>query len=116
MESFATPYPVFFLDDDGETKPCGVIGVHSVLTFKRFQALMSQKTNLPANQLSAVFVCRRTVRLHDAASAIGNPGCLAGRSRLRACAGPRRGLRLARPDTAACSRRSATWISARSCL
>jgi hypothetical protein len=32
------------------------------LTFKRFQALMSQKTNLPANQLSAVFVCRRMVR------------------------------------------------------
>lgn len=62
MESFATPYPLYFQDDDGETKSLGVIGVHSVLTFKRFQALMSQKTNLPANQLSAVFVCRRMVR------------------------------------------------------
>ena len=39
----------------------GYIGIHSVLTYKRFQSLMSQKTGLPANQLSAVFVCRRTV-------------------------------------------------------
>lgn len=62
MEAFATPYPIYFQDDDGEAKPCGHIGVHSVLTFKRFQAIMSQKTNLPANQLSAVFVCRRMVR------------------------------------------------------
>lgn len=62
MEAFATPYPVYFQDEDGEPKPCGHIGVHSVLTFKRFQAIMSQKTNLPANQLSAVFVCRRMVR------------------------------------------------------
>ena len=63
MESFATPFPVYF--DDGESsepKPMGVIGVHSVLSFKRFQALMSQKINLPAGQLTAVFVCRRAVR------------------------------------------------------
>ena len=62
MESFATPYPLYFQDDDGETKSLGVIGVHSVLTFKRFQALISQKTNLLPNQFSAVFVCRKTVR------------------------------------------------------
>ena len=63
MESFATPFPVLF--DDGETaepKQMGAIGVHSVLSFKRFQALMSQKINLPASQLTAVFVCRRAVR------------------------------------------------------
>lgn len=43
-------------------QPCGHIGVHSVLSFKRFQALISQKTNLLPNQFSAVFVCRKTVR------------------------------------------------------
>ena len=43
-------------------QPCGHIGVHSVLSFKRFQALISQKTGLAAAALSAVFVCKRTVR------------------------------------------------------
>jgi hypothetical protein len=63
MESFATPYALFFDDGDGgEPRAMGHIGVHSVLTYRRFQALMSQKVNLAANQLSAVFVCRRTVR------------------------------------------------------
>ncbi|KAK3243373.1 hypothetical protein CYMTET_44149 [Cymbomonas tetramitiformis] len=60
MESFATPYPVIFFDGETE-RDAGCIGVHSVLTFKRFQSLMSQKTGLSVNQLSAVFVCRRTV-------------------------------------------------------
>eukprot|EP00240_Pyramimonas_obovata_P014997 CAMPEP_0118926228 /NCGR_PEP_ID=MMETSP1169-20130426/3971_1 /TAXON_ID=36882 /ORGANISM="Pyramimonas obovata, Strain CCMP722" /LENGTH=223 /DNA_ID=CAMNT_0006867737 /DNA_START=126 /DNA_END=793 /DNA_ORIENTATION=- len=60
MESFATPYPVFFYDGETE-REVGYIGVHSVLTYKRFQSLMSQKISLPVNQLSAVFVCRRTV-------------------------------------------------------
>mmetsp|Transcript_30318 Transcript_30318/g.57140 ORF Transcript_30318/g.57140 Transcript_30318/m.57140 type:complete len:505 (-) Transcript_30318:885-2399(-) len=64
MESFATPYPVVFYDGETE-KEVGCIGVHSVLTFKRFQSLMSQKTGLPVNQLSAVFVCRRTVNETD---------------------------------------------------
>lgn len=59
MESFATPYPVIFHDGEREHDK-GQIGVHSVLTFKRFQSLLSQKVGLPANQLSAVFVCRRT--------------------------------------------------------
>ncbi|KAH7437246.1 hypothetical protein KP509_05G061900 [Ceratopteris richardii] len=59
MESFATPYPVFFHDGEREHDK-GHIGVHSVLTFKRFQALLSQKVGLPAGQISAVFVCRRT--------------------------------------------------------
>jgi hypothetical protein len=63
MESFATPFPIFFDDGEGsEPKAMGAIGVHSVLSFKRFQALMSQKINLPAGQLTAVFVCRRAVR------------------------------------------------------
>jgi hypothetical protein len=61
MESFATPYQVVFYDGEQEHDK-GVVGVHSVLTFKRFQVLMSQKTGIPANQLSAVFVCRRTVK------------------------------------------------------
>nr|PNR46561.1 hypothetical protein PHYPA_013680 [Physcomitrium patens] len=64
MESFATPYPVVFCDGDQEHDK-GVVGVHSVLSFKRFQALMSQKTGIPANQLSAVFVCRRTLKDTD---------------------------------------------------
>ncbi|KAH7296496.1 hypothetical protein KP509_26G025400 [Ceratopteris richardii] len=59
MESFATPYPVIFHDGDREHEK-GYIGLHSVLTFKRFQALLSQKVGLPAGQVSAVFVCRRT--------------------------------------------------------
>lgn len=64
MESFATPYPVVFYDGEQEHDK-GVVGVHSVLSFKRFQALMSQKTGIPANQLSAVFVCRRTLKDTD---------------------------------------------------
>eukprot|EP00850_Spirogloea_muscicola_P017773 SM000156S02129 [mRNA] locus=s156:135284:137482:+ [translate_table: standard] len=69
MESFATPYPVFFADcgsagassgAEPELVDKGVLGIHSVLTFKRFQQLMTQKTGLPASQLCAVFVCRRT--------------------------------------------------------
>ena len=64
MESFATPYQVVFYDGEQEHDK-GVVGVHSVLSFKRFQALMSQKTGIPANQLSAVFVCRRTLRDTD---------------------------------------------------
>lgn len=64
MESFATPYPVVFYDGEQEHDK-GVVGVHSVLSFKRFQALMSQKTGVPANQLSAVFVCRRTLKDTD---------------------------------------------------
>eukprot|EP00242_Pyramimonas_sp_CCMP2087_P009471 CAMPEP_0198215388 /NCGR_PEP_ID=MMETSP1445-20131203/49491_1 /TAXON_ID=36898 /ORGANISM="Pyramimonas sp., Strain CCMP2087" /LENGTH=203 /DNA_ID=CAMNT_0043891087 /DNA_START=119 /DNA_END=727 /DNA_ORIENTATION=- len=60
MESFATPYPIYFFDGETE-REVGYIGVHSVLTYKRFQSLMSQKISLPVNQLSAVFVCRRTV-------------------------------------------------------
>ncbi|CAM6031577.1 unnamed protein product [Sphagnum compactum] len=61
MESFATPYQVVFFDGEQEHDK-GVVGVHSVLTFKRFQVLMSQKIGIPANQLSAVFVCRRTLK------------------------------------------------------
>ena len=87
MESFATPFPVLF--DDGETaepKQMGAIGVHSVLSFKRFQALMSQKINLPASQLTAVFVCRRAVRSRPGRL---DPGSLlVARSRPAAC-GPR---------------------------
>ena len=64
MESFATPYQVVFYDGEHEHEK-GVVGVHSVLSFKRFQALMSQKTGIPANQLSAVFVCRRTLKDTD---------------------------------------------------
>lgn len=64
MESFATPYPVVFYDGEQEHDK-GVVGVHSVLSFKRFQALMSQKTGIPTNQLSAVFVCRRTLKDTD---------------------------------------------------
>ena len=59
MESFATPYPVVFHDGEKEHDK-GYIGVHSVLTFKRFQSLLTQKVGLPSGQMSAVFVCRRT--------------------------------------------------------
>lgn len=59
MESFATPYPLIFTDGETEVDK-GVIGIHSVLTFKRFQALMSQKTGLPTAQLSSMFVCRKS--------------------------------------------------------
>lgn len=61
MESFATPYSVIFYDGEQEHDK-GHVGVHSVLTFKRFQAIMSQKTGIPAYQLSSVFVCRRTLK------------------------------------------------------
>jgi hypothetical protein len=63
---------------DGTQEPVerGYVGIHSVLSYKRFQAVMSQKTGLPVNQLSSVFVCRRTVRLP------------------RICLPPRRALRL----------------------
>lgn len=64
MESFATPYPVIFHDGEREHDK-GHIGVHSVLTFKRFQALLSQKVGLPAGQLTAVLVCRRTAKDTD---------------------------------------------------
>ncbi|EFJ30816.1 hypothetical protein SELMODRAFT_440415 [Selaginella moellendorffii] len=59
MESFATPYPLFFFDGDQEVDK-GQIGIHSVLSFKRFQGQLSRQVGIPANQLSAVFVCRRT--------------------------------------------------------
>lgn len=61
MESFATPYPLFFFDGEHE-RDKGHVGLHSALTFKRFQAQISQKTGIPANQLSAVFVCKKTFR------------------------------------------------------
>lgn len=64
MESFATPYPVIFFDGELEHDK-GLVGIHSVLTYKRFQSLLSQKTGVPANQLSAVFVCRRTQKDTD---------------------------------------------------
>ena len=86
MESFATPFPVLF--DDGETaepKQMGAIGVHSVLSFKRFQALMSQKINLPASQLTAVFVCRRAVRSRPGRL---DPGSLLVAHSRRAACGP----------------------------
>lgn len=59
MESFATPYPVLFFDGEQDHEK-GHVGVHSALTFKRFQTLMSQKTGIPANQLSSMFVCKKT--------------------------------------------------------
>jgi hypothetical protein len=135
MESFATPFPVLF--DDGETaepKQMGAIGVHSVLSFKRFQALMSQKINLPAGQLTAVFVCRRAVRhmpgrlelgrRSAAAHAPAAPSARAARSR-RTCAAWVGGGGVAapmRPRFAALSqrallpRRVPRATSARSCL
>lgn len=61
MESFATPYPLIFFDGEQEQDK-GFVGIHSVLTFKRFQSLLSQKTGIPPNQLSAVFVCRKTLK------------------------------------------------------
>eukprot|EP00898_Chlorokybus_atmophyticus_P007233 jgi/Chlat1/7510/Chrsp61S09147 len=59
MESFATPYLCLFNDGEKDHDK-GVIGIHGVLTYKRFQQLMAQKTGLPAQNLSAVFVCRRS--------------------------------------------------------
>lgn len=59
MESFATPYPVVFFDGEQDHEK-GHVGVHSALTFKRFQTLMSQKTGIPGNQLSSMFVCKKT--------------------------------------------------------
>jgi len=37
------------------------VGVHSALSFARFQALVAQRTGRPAELLSSVFVCRKTV-------------------------------------------------------
>lgn len=34
----------------------------TLLTFKRFQVLLTQRIGIPTNQLSAVFVCRRTLK------------------------------------------------------
>ena len=63
METFATPYPLLFDDDSGgPPRQVGVVPVSSVLTFRRVQDLIAQKTNLPTSTLSIVFVCRRTVR------------------------------------------------------
>eukprot|EP00250_Pteridium_aquilinum_P017321 c23570_g1_i1 orf=251-1870(+) len=64
MESFATPYPVIFYDGEFEHDK-GQVGVHSVLSFKRFQSLLSQKVGFPAGQLSAVFVCSHTAKGMD---------------------------------------------------
>ncbi|MCO5609670.1 hypothetical protein L7F22_063901 [Adiantum nelumboides] len=61
MESFATPYPLIFFDGEQEQDK-GFVGIHSVLTFKRFQSLLSQKTGISPNQLSTVFVCRKTFK------------------------------------------------------
>lgn len=60
MESFATPYPLFFFDGEQE-QDRGFVGIHSVLTFKRFQSHVSQKMGIPPNQLSTVFVCRKAL-------------------------------------------------------
>ena len=135
MESFATPFPIFFDDGEGsEPKAMGAIGVHSVLSFKRFQALMSQKINLPAGQLTAVFVCRRAVRhmpgrlelgrRSAAARAPAPPSARAARGR-RACAawgcsgGVAAAMRLrfaALRPRALLPRRVPRTTSARSCL
>ena len=61
MESFPTPYPVVFFDGEQEQDK-GFVDINSVLTFKRFQSLISQKMGLPPNQLSAVFICRRMIK------------------------------------------------------
>eukprot|EP00250_Pteridium_aquilinum_P011060 c19813_g1_i1 orf=433-1833(-) len=61
MESFATPYPLIFFDGEQEQDK-GFVGIHSALTFRRFQSLLSQKTGIPPNQLSTVFVCRKTLK------------------------------------------------------
>ncbi|KAH7331866.1 hypothetical protein KP509_20G054500 [Ceratopteris richardii] len=61
MESFATPYPLIFSDGEQEHDK-GFVGIHSALTFKRFQSLLSQKTGVPYSQLSTVFVCRKALK------------------------------------------------------
>lgn len=64
MESFATPYPVVFHDGDQEHDK-GVVGVHSVLSFKRFQALISQKNRYSCQSAFSSIVCRRTLKDKD---------------------------------------------------
>ena len=46
MESFAVAYPVFYQDENGEVVSLGHIGVHAVLTYKRFQASASPRLGL----------------------------------------------------------------------
>ncbi|CAM6095977.1 unnamed protein product [Calypogeia fissa] len=60
MASFATLYPVL-LSDGEQKRDMGLVVVHSMLTFKQFQASLAQKTGIPAGQLSAVFVYGRTL-------------------------------------------------------
>lgn len=64
MESFATAYRLTFFDGELEYDK-GYVGVHSLLTYRRFQAMVSQKTGIPPNQQSTVFVCRRTLKMTD---------------------------------------------------
>lgn len=64
MESFATAYRVTFFDGEQEYDK-GYVGVHSLLTYRRFQALVSQRTGIPPNQQSTVFVCRRTLKMTE---------------------------------------------------
>eukprot|EP00899_Mesostigma_viride_P001954 jgi/Mesvir1/1175/Mv17672-RA.1 len=59
MEAFATPYPVVFNDGEKEMD-CGYVGIHNLLTYKRFQSLVSAKTGLGPASFSSVFVCRRS--------------------------------------------------------
>ena len=54
------PFPVFFFDGEQEQDK-GFVDIHSVPNFKRFQSLLSQKMGLPPNQLSTVFICRRSM-------------------------------------------------------
>lgn len=92
-------YPVFFHDDNGELVEKGFVGIHSNLSFKRFQMLMSQKSGVPVEKVSMVFVCRRSV---SATARTQHPRrCTAGRAACRAlssfcqlsshCAGERLG-------------------------
>ncbi|KAH9317342.1 hypothetical protein KI387_019111 [Taxus chinensis] len=61
MESFATAYPLVYFDGDQKYNK-GHVGVHSLLAYRRFQAMVAQLTGIPPNQQSTVFVCRRTKR------------------------------------------------------
>lgn len=63
-ENFATAYRVTFFDGEQEYDK-GYIGLHSLLTYRRFQALVNQKTGIPPNQQSTVFVCRRTLKMTE---------------------------------------------------
>ncbi|GAQ86052.1 cytoplasmic FMR1 interacting protein [Klebsormidium nitens] len=60
MERFATPLPCIYSDGEQEHVR-GQLGIYSALTFKRFQQLMTQKTGVPAAQLSAVLAYKRSV-------------------------------------------------------